>query len=233
MAARPTSSAESAPPVLVYLYFDHSNIVIEAKNIGQETESAELGGDVWRRLCLDFHNLMLLAHENRPLAKAVAAGSVPPDMQTVWNRLEQEGVQTEIFDRSEMGGSERNVPDLYLQKEMLRDGLQRRDSPGTIVLLTGDGAGYYQGKGFLDVLEILQGTGWKIELLSWDRSCNVRLREWVCRHGFYTSLDQFYDSITFVEARGERRGRTSQPLKLERKRAKPWKQFARGPGPAP
>ena len=131
-----------------------------------------------------------------------------------------------------MGGSERNVPDLYLQREMFRDALQMQKTPGTVVLLTGDGAGYYQGQGFLDVVKILEGAGWKIELLSWDRSCNVRLREWVCRHGFYTSLDRFYDSITFVEARGTGRGRTSQPLQLEKKRASPWTQF-RTPGPAP
>ena len=131
-----------------------------------------------------------------------------------------------------MGGSERNVPDLYLQREMFRDALQMHKTPGTVVLLTGDGAGYYQGKGFLDVLEVLERAGWKIELLSWDRSCNVRLREWVCRHEFYTSLDGFYDSITFVEARSMRRGRTSQPLQLETKRASPWAQF-RAPGPAP
>ena len=83
LAAPPKSSAESAPPVLVYLYFDHSNIVIEARNIAHETEREELWGDVARRLRLDFHNLLLLAHENRPLAKVVAAGSVPPDMQRV------------------------------------------------------------------------------------------------------------------------------------------------------
>ena len=90
MAARTTSgSAESAPAVLVYVYWDHSNIMLEAQNIAQETESAELGVDVGRRLHLDFHNLLLLAHENIPLVKAVAAGSVPPEMETMWNRLEQ------------------------------------------------------------------------------------------------------------------------------------------------
>ena len=229
MAARTTSgnptSSSAASAVYVYVYLDHSNIIIEARNIAKETESAELGTDVSRRLRLDFHNLMLLAHENRPVAKAVAAGSVPPEMKKVWSRLEKEGVQTEIFDRSEMGGSERNVPDLYLQREMLSDGVKGARTLGTIVLLTGDGAKYYEGKGFLDVMETLEGAGWKIELLSWDRSCNVRLRQWVCRYGSFTSLDPFYKNVTFVESgTGVGGSRTSQPLDLKMKHTKPWGQ---------
>ena len=186
-------SVESAQPILAYVYWDHSNIIIEAQNVAEETESAKLGADVGCRLRLEFNNLLLLAHKNRRLARVVAVGSVPPDMETVWHRLEQEEVQTEIVDRFVMGGSERNVPDLYLQKEMLRDGL--RCTPGTVILLTGDGAGYYQGRGFLDALETLKLAGWEIELLSWERSCNVRLRQWVCCNGYFTSLDEFYDSI--------------------------------------
>ena len=178
---------------------------------------------------IDFPNLLLLAHENRPLARAIAVGSVPPAMKTVWRRLEQQGVETEIIDRSLMGESERNAPDLYLQREMLRDGL--RCTPGTAILLTGDGAGYFQGRGFLDVLESLQQVGWKIELLSWDRSCNVRLRQWVCRNSSFTSLDQFYESITFVEEPPEGdtgAGRTSLLVDISKKRPKPWGQFPQG-----
>ena len=31
------------------------------------------------------------------------------------------------------------------------------------------------------------------------RSCNVRLRQWMCHHDVFTCLDQFYDSITYVK----------------------------------
>ena len=114
-------------PIHVYIFWDHSNIFIEARNIAEETEM-ELGDDVGRRVRLDFNHMLVLAHENRP----VAAGSVPPVMQAVWLRLEQAGVKTEIFDRSVL------APDLHLQKEMLRDAM-RCKTPGTVILLTGTG----------------------------------------------------------------------------------------------
>ena len=218
------SARPSAQPVFVYIYWDHSNIFIEAQHIADEKESEQLGADVGRRVRLDFQNLLLLAHENRPIAKAVAAGSVPPEMKTVWEKLELAGVHTEIFARSLMGGSERNVPDLYLQREMLRDGFRSTD-PGTVILLTGDGAGYYLGKGFLDTLESFTMAGWTVELLSWERSCNGRLRQWVAQHGLFTCLDDFYESITYVKEPSEGKvgkGRKSTPVDLWKKRARPF-----------
>ena len=176
----PSRIPQSSQPVLAYVFWDHS-LPVEAQNIAEEMEREELGEDVRRRLCIDFHNMLVLANENKPLAKVVAAGSLPPEMKAVWQRLEREGVKTEICDRNLIDSSERDVPDLYLQKEMLRDGL--RTDP--VILLTGSRAGYCQGKAFLDALETLKLVGWNVELLSWERSCNVRLRQWVYRNSFF------------------------------------------------
>ena len=83
----------------IYIYWDHSNIFVEAQNVAEEIDN-DLGEDVWKRVRIDFHNLLTLAHENRKVCKAVAAGSVPPEMKAVWKKLEAEGVQTEILDRT-------------------------------------------------------------------------------------------------------------------------------------
>ena len=125
MSAQAQAKAEESPrPVCVFIFWEHSNIFIEACNIAEETEMVELGEDVGKRLRIDFRHMLTIAHENRPVARAVAAGSVPPEMKAVWQQLEREGVSTEICDRSVMGGREREVPDLHLQKEMLRDGVR-------------------------------------------------------------------------------------------------------------
>ena len=75
----------------------------------------DFGGDAAYRVRINFHNMMELACENRKVAKAVAAGSVPPEMKMVWKKMEEEGIRTEIIDRNEMGGSEKDLPDLKLQ----------------------------------------------------------------------------------------------------------------------
>ena len=158
----------------------------------------------------------------------MAAGSVPPELKNVWKSLRAEGVRTEIIDSSEMGGSEKEIPDLHLQREMLLDGMNNKP-PGTIVLLTRDGASWAYGKVFLSTLKGMKNGGWNIELLSWTNSCNKWLKEWVIEKGHFTSLDQFYHSITFLEPSENKpqwKGRPSSKLQLWQKRASP---FARAP----
>ena len=99
---------EAQQPILVFIFWDHSNIYIEAHNIAEETECEELGDDVGRRVRIDFSHMLTLAHENRRVAKAVAARSVPPEMHAVWQKLEKARVATEIVDRSLMEGSKHN-----------------------------------------------------------------------------------------------------------------------------
>ena len=70
-------------PVLVCIYWDHSNIFIEAQNMADSLDKAEFGDDVAHRVRINFHNLLELAHENRKVEKAVAAGLVPPEMRDV------------------------------------------------------------------------------------------------------------------------------------------------------
>ena len=41
---------------------------------------------------------------------------------------------------------------------------------------------------------------WRIEVLSWRHSCNRRMREWAEEIGKFIALDDFYESITFLEA---------------------------------
>ena len=73
--------------------------------MADHVDREEFGDDVAYRVRINFHNLLELARENRILAKAVVAGSVPTEMKEAWKRLQAEGIRTKIIDRSEMGGS--------------------------------------------------------------------------------------------------------------------------------
>ena len=48
-----------------------------------------------------------------------------------------------------------------LQLRMLEDALDYNGDPGIVVLLTGDGAGYYEGRGFHSTLERMHKRGWR------------------------------------------------------------------------
>ena len=179
----------------VFIYWDNSNIFHEAQRLAAEDEQ---GPDARNRVRIHFENLMRLAHADRPVEKAFAAGSVPPEMQQLWNRLEGQGINVHRYDRGAPDRTEQEVPDKHLQLRMLEDALDYNGNPGIVVLLTGDGAGYHEGSGFHSTLERMYKRGWRVEILSWAHSTNQRMRRWAEANAIFVALDDFYDSITFL-----------------------------------
>ena len=180
----------------VFIYWDNSNIFLDAQRLAEERNG---GPDARYRVRIHFENLLRLAQADRPLQKALAAGSVPPEMRQLWNRLENQGVEVQLFDRGSAGSREQEMPDRVLQLRMLEDALDNNGDPGIVALLTGDGAGYLEGAGFHRTLERMHNRGWRVEILSWADSCNQRMRQWAEENGAFVALDDFYDSITFME----------------------------------
>ena len=193
----------------VFIYWDNSNIFIGAQHAAVERE----GESARSRARIQFRNLLELAHARREIEHAIAVGSVPPELRLVWNRLENEGVTVQLLERGALGGREQGV-DQMLQTAMLRDSLDYNGDPGIAVLLTGDGAGFMDGVGFHADLERMHRRGWLIEVLSWRDSCNRRMREWAEQNGKFIALDDFYDSVTFLEPPDRR---DAVPIDLSRR----------------
>ncbi|MCY4258707.1 MAG: NYN domain-containing protein [Rhodobacteraceae bacterium] len=152
----------------VFVYWDNSNIFHEAQRLADERSGAP-GASY--RVRIHFDNLLRLAHADRTLKQAFAAGSVPPEMRSLWNRMENLGMEVQLYDRGDPGRGEQEVPDGWLQLRMMENALRNIDTPGIAVLLTGDGADYSEGRGFHTTLEPLHERGWGIEVLSWRHSC--------------------------------------------------------------
>ena len=180
----------------VFIYWDNSNIFHEAQRLAEERGE---GPNARYRVRIHFDHMLCLAHADRPLKKALAAGSVPPEMRQLWNRMESKGVEVQLFDRGTPERGEQEMPDRVLQLRMLEDALDYNGDPGIVVMLTGDGAGYLEGAGFHSTLERMHKRGWHVEILSWAHSCNQRMREWAEENGAFIALDDFYEAITFME----------------------------------
>ena len=180
----------------VFVYWDNSNIFLEAQRFAAERE---LGPGARYRVRIHFENMLRLAHADRTMQRALAAGSVPPEMRQLWNRMEASGVEVFLFDRGDPGRGEQEMPDRVLQLRMLEDALDFNGDPGIAVLLTGDGAGYRDGAGFHSALERMHRRGWRVEILSWAHATNQRMRIWAKENGIFVPLDDFYEAVTFVE----------------------------------
>ena len=174
----------------VFIYWDNSNIFHAAQNLAEERNGG--APDTHYRVRINFVNMLRLAHADRPIQKAIAAGSIPPSLQNLWHQMEDNGIEVNLFDRGASGRGEQQVPDLVLRNHMLEDLVDYPD-PGIAVLLSGD-------SGFRRNLERMHGRGWRVEVLSWEHSCNRQMRRWVQENGVFIPLDDFYTSITFLEA---------------------------------
>jgi hypothetical protein len=193
------------PSPKVHLFLDNSNIFISAQDEAKKKE----GLPAKAKLRIQFDNLIALALAGRPLGSAFVVGSVPPDQQDVWNRLEQAtGVKPELYERGNLTGGEQGL-DQCLQVHMLRAVSDHAD-PQIGVLLTGDGAGYEDNIGFHADLERMHGAGWGVEVLSWKTHCKRGLRDWAIANGVFVALDDHYNSVTFLEG-----GRFSDALTLQ------------------
>lgn len=181
----------------VFVYWDDSDIFIEAQRLAESVEEVP---DARSRVRIHFDNMLKLAHANRAVEKAIAVGSIPPELRQLWNRLENSGVVVTLFDRGTTWRGEQEMPDRVLQLRMLEDALDYSGDPGIVVLLTGDGAGYHEGAGFHSTLERMHKRGWRFEILSWEHSCNRRMREWAEDNGVFVALDDYYNAITFLES---------------------------------
>ena len=179
----------------VFIYWDNSNIFVSVKEVAAERE----GEEARARIRIHFRNLFELARADRPVERALAVGSVPPELRHVWNSLENEGVEVRLLERGSLSGSEQGV-DQLLQTQMLRDGFDFNGDAGRAVLLTGDGRGFAEGAGFHADLERMRVRGWRIEVLSWRHSCARQMQEWAIENGVFIALDDYYESVTFLES---------------------------------
>jgi hypothetical protein len=191
----------------VHLFIDNSNIFISGKDEAQRRE----GWQAKNQVRLHFENLLELAVAGRDLDKACVVGSIPPEQQAVWDQLERAtGVKPELYERGQFTGGEQGL-DQCLQVHMLRAISDHKD-PQIVVLMTGDGAGYDDGVGFHADMERMHDAGWAVEVISWQRHCRRALREWSEKNGVFVSLDDHYESVTFLEG-----GRSAKGLNLSKR----------------
>jgi len=174
----------------VCLYADNSNLFIEGKKVARNR------GEDAKKFRLYFPNLISALAAHRKIEHVVWGGSIPPKNDQLWDYLRKVDVEPDLLPRSETGENE--TVDHLIQLRMYRHARQFRDSPGTIVLLTGDGKGYFKNEGFLYDIEGFVNDGWAVEVASWDHCCNAKMREFAKDRGKYIKLDDLYEKISFI-----------------------------------
>ena len=173
------------------IFWDNSNIWLVGRSVCHQREPGD--ENAFR---VHFGNLLDFARDNRNADFAFVGGSVPPNSDPLWQRFNSLGIQVTTQERGQATGGEVAVDEI-IQLHMANRILDV-DPPGTMLLLTGDGSGYSDGKGFIRQLERAQKHGWKIEVVSWDAGCNRYLKSFAQKHGVYRALEPVYEKVTFI-----------------------------------
>lgn len=181
----------------MFLFWDNSNIHYSGLN---EVFPIFEPGKEREKYRTHFKSLFELARSGRTVKGAYVAGSVPPPSDSLWDYLKKLGVDLTLLDKTG-SGKEQDSVDMSLQTNMFRVALD--NTPSTMALLTGDGAGSKVGKGFLSDLQRIHKLGWNIEVYAWEHSCNAKLKEFAENNGKFVALEGHYYSITFLKD-GER-----------------------------
>ena len=185
IGARDTAAVD--PPV--HLFVDLSNVFLGARQL------AAAFHEYPPALRLSAEHLHRVMSAGRPVASAtLVANALVPEAALrhfrPWFRIirAETGRQT---------GTEQ-AADQLLQNAIFLELLQPSE-PGVIVLATGDGAGWRDGRGFIPTLIAARRRGFAVEVVSFAASLNPALRDLAEAAGVLVELDDYYFAVTFME----------------------------------
>ena len=157
----------------VHIFRDNSNLFARARATCDDNGVGKQPGHRWE-LRLQFKALFDFAAAGRTVEKAVAVGSVPPELHQIWSSLGSVGLIVDLQERGAESGKEQGV-DAGLRLEMMTSVLDR-DVPAVAVLLTGDG-------GFREFADRMIAKQWGVEVLSFSNGLSRNLRGIYKAHG--------------------------------------------------
>ena len=187
---KPSDPATSQANPGVHLFVDFSNLWYGAR------DEAVRRREPRHLLRISAEGLFRVMAAGRPVASAtlVANAAVPDGALDHFSRYFR-------VDKVEVGrwsGTEQAADETLMNRLLLM--ALRPATVGTIVLATGDGAGWRAGLGFCPALVVARRRGLGIEVLAFESSLNSSLRRLAEATGVVVDLERHYQSITFLEA---------------------------------
>lgn len=198
----------------VHIFWDNSNLFHRLQDTCDDAKGGGLEPGHRLDVRLNFKATLEFARAGRTVEKAVAVGSIPPDLKVLWQRLGRVGVIVDLQERGADTGKEIAV-DEALKLEMANSALDR-DQPAVAVLLSGDGD-------FRDTLDRMLKKGWGVEVLSFSKGFSGRLRQiahGTYGRGKYVKLDDWYYQLSYrqeLDEIGPKIVRESLPLDLSKR----------------
>jgi hypothetical protein len=191
----------------VHIFWDNSNLFARAQDTCDDRKGRGKERGHRSEARLNFRRIFDFAACNRDVEKAVAVGSIPPDLADLWERLGKVGLIVDLQERGAQSGKEQGV-DQALKLEMMNSVVDRK-TPAVAVLLAGDG-------GYLDSVKRMLNGGWGVEVLCFSKGFSPRLKKistGFSGRGKYVDLDAWYKQLVYLQ-REDDVIRSADPLDL-------------------
>ena len=154
-----------AEPPKVWIYVDDSNLWIEGKKA--YAEAHKLLTSEHPRAWFDIGQLNEVVAEGREVGGRKLYGSKPPDVDTVWTKIREQGWVVDIKQKSYHTGKEKQV-DVQLVADVVS--LVHQKKNGTVIIVSGD-------CDYIPAINEALDQGWKVEVWSWEKALSADIRD--------------------------------------------------------
>ncbi|XP_019630921.1 PREDICTED: uncharacterized protein LOC109474889 [Branchiostoma belcheri] len=183
----------------LYVFVDDSNIWIEGKKAA--VKQKKLACDEDPRLRIEYGNFIdVLSSKERQMSSVIEIanmyGSIPPPNDSLWDKMKEKGWKVDLKERSKITGKEKAV-DAQLMVDATSFAEQKKDTGGTIVLISGD-------KDFIPLInKVLEYPTWNVEVWMWEHALSTSIKDLAKTRDriMVESLDDHIESMTFTEYR--------------------------------
>uniref|UniRef100_A0A1X7TZ29 NYN domain-containing protein n=1 Tax=Amphimedon queenslandica TaxID=400682 RepID=A0A1X7TZ29_AMPQE len=176
-----------------WIYVDDSNIWIEAKKLASKMRRFKTKEDHIVRI--DFGKLTEVVANGRPVAQGFLYGSEPPPVDTVWNKIREEGWNVTKHRGSRITGKEKKMTTRQLVVDITETVCTTPPKErSTFVIITGD-------VNAIPAINVALEYEWNVEVVLWKHETSAKHKEmekkWEKRLKL-RYLDDFLEKVIFT-----------------------------------
>jgi uncharacterized LabA/DUF88 family protein len=180
----------STPARGIWIFVNDSNIWIEAKKLQSKQKMFKTNED--HRVRMDMGKLADVLAKGRPIRQGILYGSEPPSIDSVWEKIHEQGWKVNITQSTAKRGqlSTKIVVDVVSLAEKTPP-----EERSSIILVTGDAS-------VIPAIDtVVEIEGWNVEVYMWSHATSKLLPKLQQKHKnrvSVSSLDPYLNDITFT-----------------------------------
>ena len=177
----------------VWMFVNDSNIWIEAKKLQSKHKMFKTGED--HRVRMDMGKLADVLAKGRPIRQGRLYGSEPPSIDTVWEKIRDQGWKVHTSPRTPKHGKEKQLTTKFVVDVVSLAEKTPPEERSTIILVSGDAS-------IIPAIEkVVEVDGWNVEVYMWSHATSKQLPKLQFKHDnriTVHSLDPYLSDITFT-----------------------------------